>query len=166
MAIGRPGWPEFAAWTASMDSVRMVSMLRRSMSEEAMPRSIARRPPPNGYRSGPEPAAALAAHGREVARLAVDDVVDVALQPVVDVVGLRLRELLVAHRRVEVGLLRGEDRLLEAVEVLALRLGDVGQRLAVLELVAQGALAQPQVLGGGVEVVRAEQPGDARTARP
>jgi hypothetical protein len=36
MAIGRPGWPEFAAWTASMDSVRMVSMLRRSMSEEAM----------------------------------------------------------------------------------------------------------------------------------
>ena len=27
-----PGWPEFAFWTASMASVRIVSMLRRSMS--------------------------------------------------------------------------------------------------------------------------------------
>ena len=36
IAIGMPGWPEFAAWTASIDSVRMVSMLRRSMSVEAM----------------------------------------------------------------------------------------------------------------------------------
>jgi hypothetical protein len=32
IAIGIPGWPEFAAWTASMASVRIVSMLRRSMS--------------------------------------------------------------------------------------------------------------------------------------
>ncbi len=32
MPIGRPGWPEFAAWTASMDSVRMVSTARRSRS--------------------------------------------------------------------------------------------------------------------------------------
>src|SRR5438067_178714 len=30
---GAPGWPEFAAWTASIDSVRIVSMQRRSMSE-------------------------------------------------------------------------------------------------------------------------------------
>src|SRR3954453_22491771 len=32
MAIGMPGWPLLAFWTASIDSVRMVSMLRRSMS--------------------------------------------------------------------------------------------------------------------------------------
>ena len=32
MAIGSPGWPEFAFWTASMDSVRIVSMLSWSMS--------------------------------------------------------------------------------------------------------------------------------------
>src|SRR5690349_18042920 len=32
MPIGSPGWPLFAFWTASIDSVRMVSMLRRSRS--------------------------------------------------------------------------------------------------------------------------------------
>src|SRR3954469_20956398 len=32
MAIGIPGWPLLAFWTASIDSVRMVSMLRRSRS--------------------------------------------------------------------------------------------------------------------------------------
>src|SRR3954453_6838436 len=32
MAIGMPGWPLLAFCTASIDSVRMVSMLRRSMS--------------------------------------------------------------------------------------------------------------------------------------
>src|SRR4051794_41896015 len=32
MAIGMPGWPLLAFWTASIDSVRIVSMLRRSMS--------------------------------------------------------------------------------------------------------------------------------------
>src|SRR5262249_18716762 len=32
MAIGMPGWPEFAACTASIASVRIVSMLSRSMS--------------------------------------------------------------------------------------------------------------------------------------
>jgi inorganic pyrophosphatase len=32
MPIGRPGWPEFAFWTASMDSVRIVSMHSWSMS--------------------------------------------------------------------------------------------------------------------------------------
>src|SRR3954453_12196686 len=32
MAIGMPGWPLLAFWTASIDRVRMVSMLRRSMS--------------------------------------------------------------------------------------------------------------------------------------
>ena len=32
IAIGIPGWPEFAAWTASMESVRTVSIARRSRS--------------------------------------------------------------------------------------------------------------------------------------
>src|SRR3954453_23256208 len=32
MAIGMPGWPLLAFWTASIDGVRMVSMLRGSMS--------------------------------------------------------------------------------------------------------------------------------------
>src|SRR5437764_1429102 len=32
MPIGSPGWPLLAFWTASIDSVRMVSMLRRSRS--------------------------------------------------------------------------------------------------------------------------------------
>src|SRR3954467_7493595 len=32
IAIGMPGWPLLAFWTASIDSVRMVSMLRRSRS--------------------------------------------------------------------------------------------------------------------------------------
>src|SRR5690242_5899461 len=32
MPIGSPGWPLLAFWTASIDSVRMVSMLRRARS--------------------------------------------------------------------------------------------------------------------------------------
>jgi hypothetical protein len=32
MAIGVPGWPEFAFWIASIDSVRMVLTQRVSMS--------------------------------------------------------------------------------------------------------------------------------------
>src|SRR3954452_23493127 len=35
MAIGMPGWPLFAFWTASIASVRMVSMERRSMPTAA-----------------------------------------------------------------------------------------------------------------------------------
>src|SRR3954465_534783 len=59
MAIGMPGWPLFAFWTASIDSVRIVSMLRRSMSTFAADSVVlmgagyprggwARRPPPLG----------------------------------------------------------------------------------------------------------------------
>ena len=33
IAIGRPGWPEFAFWMASIDSARIVSMQSWSVSE-------------------------------------------------------------------------------------------------------------------------------------
>ena len=78
-----------------------------------------------------------------------------------DVVGLALGELLVAHRLVELGLLGGHDRVLEPLDVLVLRLGDVGQRLAVAQLGPQGALVEAQVLGRGGGV-RAEAEPDAR----
>src|SRR5438445_6427861 len=42
MAIGVPGWPEFACWTASMASVRMVSMHSRSVPSSPRARSPAR----------------------------------------------------------------------------------------------------------------------------
>ena len=132
-----------------------------------------------GVRAEAEAAmAGRAARPAEVAQLhvRVDDVVDVRLQAVVDVVGLALRELLVGHGLVEVGLGGVEDRRLQAREVLALRLGDVGQRLAVAQLGAQVALAEAEVLGRGGELVadglacrsrgQPEPPGPPGPARP
>src|SRR5262245_40802542 len=36
MAIGMPGWPQFAAWTASIDRARIASTQRRSRSGGAV----------------------------------------------------------------------------------------------------------------------------------
>ena len=87
------------------------------------------------------------AQARPVAGLGVDDVVDVGLETAKDVVGLALGQPLVGHGLVEVGLRVGDDRVLQPADVLALRLGHVGQRLTVVELGAQIALAEAQVLG-------------------
>src|SRR3954462_3421428 len=153
-----------------MDSVRMVSMLRRSMSGEAM--AAEDRAPAayetsslRGLRAEEEPRrrAAPRAEGRTVRRLGVDEVVDVGLELGEHVVGLALGDLLVAHRLVEPGLLRGHDRVLESLGVLALRLGDVGQGLPIAQLGAQRALAEPEVLGGR-RAVRAEAEADFRAA--
>ena len=86
------------------------------------------------------------AAGPAEAQRAVGDVVDVRLEVGEDVVGLALGELLVGHGLVEVGLRGVEDRLLEAGEVLALRLGDVGQRLAVSSLVRRSPRSRPRYL--------------------
>ena len=67
----------------------------------------------------------------------VDELVDEALQSLVDRVGLLLREPLVRDGLVESRPGAVEDRLLEAVDRLALGLGDLRERLAVTELLEQ-----------------------------
>ena len=62
-----------------------------------------------------------------MARLAVDEVVEVVGRPLQQLVGLRLRDRAGLDGRVELRLGVGRQRLLEAVDRLALRLGDLGE---------------------------------------
>ena len=118
---------------------------------------------PNGRKTG----RAAGPPGPPEAQRGVGDVGDVRLELGEHVVGLGLRELLGRDGLVELRLGGVDDRLLEAGEVLALRLGHVGQRLAGLQLGAQVALAQAQVLGRGGELVAQEGLGpEARTTGP
>src|SRR4051794_25141588 len=89
-----------------------------------------------------EPRPRRAALGRRV----VDDVVDVLIEVGGELVALRLRQLAVLDRLVEpLGRLT-LDRRLEAVDRLAVgRLGDVRQRFAALQLIAQLLLGQPEI---------------------
>ena len=77
----------------------------------------------------------------------VDEVVDPALQPLVERVRLVLRKQLAGHGLVESRLGDVEDGLLQAVDGLACSLGDLGQRLALEELLAKLVLGQAEVLG-------------------
>src|SRR4051812_1706978 len=79
-------------------------------------------------------------------RLAVDDVVDVALELLEHLVALGVGQHLVGDGLVELGLRLVDDGALEAVDVLALRLGDVCERLARLELPVELLLGEAEVL--------------------
>ena len=79
----------------------------------------------------------------------VDQVVHPGRQPAEDLLLLCRGEALVGNRLVQPRLGGGGDRLLEPRGRLALRLGDVGQRLAALKLLEQLRLGQAEVLRDG-----------------
>ena len=87
--------------------------------------------------------------------LAVDEVVQVVGRPLQELVGLRLRDRAGLDCRVELRLRVGRQRLLEAVDRLALCLGDLGERLPRFELRAKLRLRQAEVLRGRFERGRA-----------
>src|ERR1044071_3575413 len=84
-------------------------------------------------------------------RLQGDEVVEVVLQRAQDLVALGVGELAVLDARVELLGDRVGDRRLEVVQGLALLLGDLGDRLAVLQALEQVVALDPQRLGGRVE---------------
>ena len=99
--------------------------------------------------------------------VAVDEVVDGGLEPLVDRVGLLLGQPLVGDRLVQAGLGAGEDRLLQAVHRLALGLGDLGQRLAVAERSRSSSSAEAEVLGRRARACRRRRcGGPARRSPP
>ena len=77
-------------------------------------------------------------------------------------VGLLLREVTVLHRVVELRLRVAHDRVDDLVHVDALRLGDVGDRLAVAELGHELVGGDAERLGRGVDLV----PADAEASMP
>jgi hypothetical protein len=79
----------------------------------------------------------------------VDEVVEAALQAGEQRLFLRLRQPAVGDRPVEVGLDVGVDRVLETGDGPALRDGDLRERLAGAELLAQLGGRQTQVGGDG-----------------
>ena len=79
----------------------------------------------------------------------VDEVVEAALQPGEERLLLRLGQPAVGDRPVEVGLDVGVDRILEPGDRLALRDGDLRERLAGAKLLAQLCGRQAQVGGDG-----------------
>ena len=85
----------------------------------------------------------------QVGKGSVDQVVDPALQPLVDRVRLLLREQVACHGLVEGRPGGVEDGLLETVHGLTRGLGDLGQRLALEELLPELRLAQAEVLCRG-----------------
>jgi hypothetical protein len=108
---------------------------------------------------------------------AEEAVVEVLGQVVEQLVGLGLREPLVLHGRVEVGLHRIADHRLDRGVVLPPCLGDVLQRRAAPQAREELRLGQPERLGGRVEhrgrpAMAEGRPaaeatvGEARPARP
>src|SRR3954469_23920349 len=85
------------------------------------------------------------------AELAVDEIVEVVGGTLQQIIGLRLRDPAGLDRSVELRLRRSRQGLLEPVGRLPLRLGDLGERLARLELRVQLRLGQAEVLGRRVE---------------
>src|SRR2546427_813098 len=86
---------------------------------------------------------------------AVDDVVEVRLEVGEDGRLLRRGDGADRDLRVEAGLRAVVDRRLEPGHRLALRRGDLGERLAALELRAQLGGRQPEVGGRGLGEARA-----------
>src|SRR3954467_13835352 len=83
----------------------------------------------------------------------VHELAELAVELAEDVVLLRLRQLLVLHRLIEVALHRSRDRALQPVDRLVLVARDVRQGLAGAELAEQLLVAEAEVLGGGVDAV-------------
>ena len=81
----------------------------------------------------------------EVPKLPVDEVGDVRLQVAEDPVGLRLRQLSLSDRGVEVLLLCVVERLNETGRRLSVRGGDLRQGLPGFELGPELLLGEPQV---------------------
>src|SRR5262249_17887438 len=97
--------------------------------------------------------AAPEAEARPVGHPAVDEVVDVLLQVREPSLLLRLRQASVLDGLVELVLRVLDERVLEPVDGLVLILGDLGQRLAALELALQPRLGQAEVARGRVEAL-------------
>src|SRR4051794_5678421 len=94
--------------------------------------------------------------GRALGRGAVDQVVQALVEVGQDLRLLVGRQLLVGHGLIELladGVLH---RRLQAGDVLVLGLGDIGERLAGLQLRAQRVLAEPEVGGRRIEAEAAE----------
>src|SRR5262245_52282267 len=96
-----------------------------------------------------------AAEGR--GNLSVHELVDEALQPLIDRIGLVLRERLASDRVVERRPGGVENRLLQPVDGLALGLGDVRERLAVAEPLEELRRRQAEVVGRRLELVAEEE---------
>ena len=84
--------------------------------------------------------------------LAVDDVVDARLEVGEDRCPLGRRQPAGGDLLVEIGLGRGDERLLEPRRGLAVRLRDLGERVAVLEAGAELRLGDAEIVGCRREV--------------
>src|SRR3954471_1186830 len=113
------------------------------------------------------PARAVAAAERAVlGRSAVDQVVQALVDLGEDARALGVRELAVLDRLVEPRGLRGLQRRLQAVDRLALLLGDGGQRLAAALSVEELLLGHPEILGRGIEPAAEAPPGGPGPTEP
>ena len=97
---------------------------------------------PRGGRTSAEAAAGEGVAESEAWRCPVDEVTYARLQAGQDRVRLSLRQPAGGNGCVELLLGVADDRLDQAVDRLALRLGDIGERLAVLELGAELVFGQ------------------------